>query len=98
MHHSVAIGDVCIELVERISAEVLKILLNLHRDIVTRQIVEQEVAIGPEPVRDGRKKDADRHGARRSLSPAILPHFPDAEHSGAPQSRVRDGSVQRSRA
>ena len=69
MHHSVAIGDVDVELVERIAAEVLEVLLHLHRDIVTRQILDQEVKIGPELARNRRKKDADR----RSALAAILP-------------------------
>ena len=38
MHHGVAMGDIDIELVERVAAKVLEVLLYLHLDIVPRKI------------------------------------------------------------
>ena len=80
MHDGVAMGDVGIELVERIAAEVLEILLHLHRDIVTRQIMDQQIAIRPELAGNGREKDADCHAPSHELSPVTLPHLREAEH------------------
>ncbi len=37
MHHGVAIRDIDIELVERVAAKVLEVLLHLHFDIVPRE-------------------------------------------------------------
>jgi hypothetical protein len=61
IHYRVAVTDVGIELVERVAAERLEILLNLHLDIVPRQIETQLVAISAEFIGNRRKKDADRH-------------------------------------
>jgi hypothetical protein len=61
MHHRVATRDIDVELVERVAAEVLEILLHLHGDVGTRQIVDEFVSVGPELVGNRRKKDADRH-------------------------------------
>ena len=38
MHDRVAMGDVDVELVERVAAEVLEVLLYLNRDIVPTEI------------------------------------------------------------
>jgi hypothetical protein len=38
MNHGVAMRDVDVELVERVAAEVLEVLLHLHFDIVPREI------------------------------------------------------------
>jgi len=43
-------GDVDIELVERVAAEILEILLHLHFDIVPREVGAELVAIGAEIV------------------------------------------------
>ena len=45
MHHRVAMGDINIQLVERVAAKPLEILLNLHRYIVPCQIMAQLVAV-----------------------------------------------------
>src|ERR1700733_5136368 len=94
MHHSVAIGDVDVKLVERIAAEVLEVLLHLHRDIVTRQILDQEVKIGPELARNRRKKDADSHSALA----AILPQGSGKRlHSREGETDLPKGEVERLR-
>ena len=61
MHHGVAMGDIDIELVERVAAEILEILLHLHFDIVPREVGAQLVAIEAEFVGNSREKDLDRH-------------------------------------
>ena len=38
MNHCVAMGDIDIELVECVAAEVLEVLLHLHFDIVPREV------------------------------------------------------------
>jgi hypothetical protein len=83
MHDRVAMGDVDVELVERIAAEILEVLLHLHGDIVPRQIAAQLIPVNPELVGNSRKKDADRHAARRSSSAWTLPHIHNAEHGAA---------------
>ena len=64
MHDGVAMGDVDIELVERVAAEVLEILLHLHFDIVPREVGAKLIAIGTELVGNSREKNLDRHHAR----------------------------------
>jgi hypothetical protein len=61
MHHGVAMGDVDIELVERVAAEVSEILLHLHFDIVPREVGAKLVAMGAEFVGNSREKNLDRH-------------------------------------
>ena len=51
MHDRVAMADVDVELVERVAAEILEILLYLNRDIV--------------PTRDRRSADPGKLGTRR---------------------------------
>ena len=57
-------GDIDIELVERVAAEVLEVLLHLHFDIVPRQVALQLIAKGAELIRNGREKNLRRHDAR----------------------------------
>jgi len=45
MHNSVAVGDVDVELVERIAAEVLEVLLDLHRDVLPREVAVELIPI-----------------------------------------------------
>ena len=45
MHDSVAMGDVDVELVQRNAAEVLEVLLHLHRDIMPRQIMDEQLTV-----------------------------------------------------
>ena len=52
MHDSVAMGDIDIELIERVAAEVLEILLHLHMDIVPFEIGAQQIAIGAKFIRN----------------------------------------------
>jgi hypothetical protein len=59
MHHGVAMGDVDIELVERVAAEVLEILLHLYFDVVPREVGAELVAIGAEFVGNSREKNLD---------------------------------------
>jgi hypothetical protein len=61
MHHGVAVRDIDIELVERVAAEVLEVLLHLLFDIVPRQVRSQLIAIGAELIRNGREKNLRRH-------------------------------------
>ena len=61
MHHGVAMRDIDVELVERVAAEVLEVLLHLHFDIVPRQVRSQLIAIGAELIRNGREKNLRRH-------------------------------------
>jgi hypothetical protein len=76
MHDRVAMGDMDVKLVEGVAAEVLELLLDLNGDIVPIEIVAKLIPIGSELVGNGRKKDADRHGAPvRSRSGATLPQF-----------------------
>ena len=57
MHHRVTVRDIDIELVQRVAAKRLEILLNLHLDIMPCQIGTQLVAISPELVRNRREID-----------------------------------------
>jgi hypothetical protein len=61
MHHGVAIRDIDIELVERVAAKVLEVLLHLHFDIVPREVGAQLFAISAELIRNGREKNLHRH-------------------------------------
>jgi hypothetical protein len=64
--------DIDIELVERVAAECLEILLNLHLDVVPCQIGTQLVAVSAELVRNRREKDPDRHAG---VTPRAGYHF-----------------------
>jgi hypothetical protein len=81
MHDRVAMRDTGVELVQRIAAEVLEVFLHLHSDVLPREVMNEVIAVRAKLVGDRRKKDYDRHGGRRSLSVAILPHRRDAEYS-----------------
>ena len=61
MDHRIAVGDIRVELVERVAAEVLEALLDLHRDVVPRQVAFELDAVSAELVRHRRQKNADRH-------------------------------------
>ena len=61
MHHRIAVRDIGVELVERVAAEVLEALLDLHRDVVPRQVAFELDAVSAELVRHRRQEDADRH-------------------------------------
>src|ERR1700677_446898 len=61
MHNRVAMGNVDVELVERIAAEILETLLNLHGDVMPCQIAFEFDAVVAELVGNGRKKDHYRH-------------------------------------
>ena len=52
-----------VELVERVAAEILEVLLDLHRDVVPREIAVQLIAVSTELVGNSRKKDDYWHGA-----------------------------------
>ena len=65
MHDGVAMGDVDVELVERVAAEVLEVLLHLHCDIVPREVMDELIAIGAELVGNGRNQCVFRHSARK---------------------------------
>ena len=67
MHNRVAMGDIDVELVECVAAEVLEVLLHLYRDIVPREVMDELIAVGVELVGNGRKKNADRHRAPVSV-------------------------------
>ena len=54
-------GDIDVELVERVAAEVFEVLLHLHFDIVPREVGAQLIAIGAELIRNGREKNLHRH-------------------------------------
>ena len=45
MHHGVAMGDIDIELVERLAAEVFEVLLYLHFDIGPCKIGAKQITI-----------------------------------------------------
>jgi hypothetical protein len=45
MHDRVAMGDIDVELVEHIAAEVVEVLLHLHRDIMPRQIMDEQITV-----------------------------------------------------
>ena len=76
VNHGVAIVDVRIELIERVAAEILEIILDFHRDVVPREIAIQLFAVSKELVGNGRKEDAYWHGAAAAWSNvAILPRF-----------------------
>ena len=71
MHDAIAMRDIDVELVERVAAEVLEVLLHLHFDVVPREVGAELIAIGAELVGDRRQKDLHRfrHGrARRGIS------------------------------
>src|SRR6516164_9522249 len=73
VHHRVAMGDVDVELVERVAAETLEVLLNLHLDIMPRQVAAQLITVEAKLVGDRREKDADRHvGQAPQREPASL--------------------------
>jgi hypothetical protein len=60
----VASGDVGVELVQRDRAEVLEVLLDLHLDIVAREVRAQSIAVVAKLVRNRRQENPDRHGGR----------------------------------
>jgi hypothetical protein len=64
MDHRIAMRDIDIKLVERVAAEVLEALLDLHRDVVPRQVAFELDAVSAELVRHRRQKNADRHARR----------------------------------
>jgi hypothetical protein len=74
MRHGVTVGDIDIELIECVAAEVLEVLLHLHLDIVPRQIRSQLIAIDAELIRNGREKNLRRH-ERASTSWTRLTFF-----------------------
>jgi hypothetical protein len=61
MNNGVAMGDIDVELIECVAAEVLKILLHLHFHIVPRKIAAQIITIGAEFIGYSRKRNFDRH-------------------------------------
>ena len=85
MHHRIALGDVDVELVERVAPWVLEILIDLDRDILPREVMDELIAVGAKLVGNRRKKDADRHGSpAQSSSAATLPHSQQGEHYPSP--------------
>ena len=66
VNHAVAFGDVGVELVERIAAEVLEVFLHLHRNVLSGEVAAQLIPISSEFVGNGRKEDHDRHGVHPS--------------------------------
>jgi hypothetical protein len=76
MNHGVAIGDIDVELVERVAAEVLEILLHLHFDIVPREISAELIAIDAKLVGNGREKNLHGQGcAHNKLNEAIISYL-----------------------
>src|ERR1700674_686137 len=74
VNHTVAFGDVGVELVERIAAEILEVLLHLHRNVLSGEVAAELIPISSEFVGNGRKEDADRDGAPQlELHPATSP-------------------------
>jgi hypothetical protein len=70
VNQAVAFGDVGVELVERIAAEILEVLLHLHRNVLSGEVAAELIPISSEFVGNGRKEDADRHGARSVGAPS----------------------------
>src|SRR5580692_10184244 len=68
MHNGIAVSDVDIEFVERITAKVLEVFLHLYSDILPREVMDQLIPVSPELVGNRREKDHYRHGGRRSSS------------------------------
>ena len=53
MHHRIAMGDVSVELRQRVVPEPLEIFLHLYRDILPRQIAAQLFPVKKEFIGDG---------------------------------------------
>ena len=45
MHDAIAMGDVDVELVQRVAAKVDEVLLHLHFDVVPREVLAQQITI-----------------------------------------------------
>ena len=56
-------GDVDVKLVKGVAAEILEVFLHLHLDIVSSEVAAKLIAVSPELVGNGRKKDTNPHGA-----------------------------------
>ncbi|MGA2493178.1 MAG: hypothetical protein ABSF67_09535 [Roseiarcus sp.] len=92
MHDAVAMRDIDVEFVERVAAEVDKVLLHLHFDVGPREVGAELIAIGAELVGHRREKDLHRfrHGrARRGLFPPSGCGMPERR----PEARRRDDGV-----
>ena len=73
MHDGVATRDVDVELIERVAAELLEVLLDFDLDIVTREIMPQRVAVRPELLADRREENLHRHARARKKRWALVP-------------------------
>jgi hypothetical protein len=62
MNHRVTGGDADIEFVEDAEAEILEVLLDLHFDIVAREVMAKLVAVGAEFIGNAGDENADGHG------------------------------------
>ena len=71
----VAAGDIKVELLERRQTVRLEILLDLHLDVVSREVAAQRIAIVLKLGRHGRNED--RHGHRRDPRGATRAQFHD---------------------
>ena len=86
MHDGVAMADIDVQLVQRVAAKALEVLLDFDLDVVALQVAREFVAVEAKFVRDGGQEDGDRH-ARGAVGNASVSHV--SRRGAIPARRTR---------